>query len=972
MSRSNPSKARRANVRPARAGFRPRPEPLEDRLAPDATPVQIAQALDLPVGTAVTYSGDPRAVAVQTRPATGQLLGFPSGRDEAFLVLSTGVAADLGGSGTVLTPGTNDPAAIGFTVAVPTSSNPQKLDMDYRFLTNESPTSGTPAGGAGGYLGQDTFSGTATIQDGSGSPIVEGFFVPAVAPQDTTGPAPGIPFSRSADARTVELVIPQGVGSVAVHLEIHDGTTDDGIDSSVLLDNVRFVSRQVVYLDFGGGTLPSFGATDPFTSLVVPAFAPDDVGMGGVPTATVIDQIAAGVRTRFQDFDITFVTTPPASGDYMHVVIGGGVLTVQAVTDSGGTSLPLGTLKQYQQLHPELDSGYVGYSTNVDIGNRIQGDTALILSHDIRTQTSPTPTDTPIDVLENTIAHEIGHNLGLKHEVPDAKSIMSNGAGPTVFANSSFEDNLNALPQDEIGEFKDGATRQNAHAYLMSVLGPSYDPTATFPIPSPLLQPPAPPLLDLGLNLEALPGPVYGLRFGLAVPGGTLRGGGGSATLSPRLLATSGGPVVVRVMVPNVYTSPSVFFYGSTTPGGPIDVVSGAPGSGGPGSAGTYVPLFDASGNLNTNIPVSVGTPGQLQPFGTAALRPAAVGRPPALAVGGGPGGAAQVYTPAGGGQYSSTAAATLTPFPGFTGDIRAATGDVNGDGVPDTVLVTGPGTRTMMAVVSGADGSVLLGPTDPFGDANFTFGGFVTAGDIDGDGKAEWVVTPELRGGPRVVIFRLDPAAPGGLDVVANFFGIQDDTFRDGARAALGDVNGDGILDVFAIAAFNGGPRTALFDGKDVLVATGQNRAPKKLVGDFFAAPSGADEGRGGRSIAVGDVNGDGVADLIVTGDNLLGTGNQVVIFSGADLIAGRVPGLGATPLANFAVSGQDPGALISVAAVNADGDAKADLAVGSGAGQPSLVKVYLGKNVSGTTEPASTSFDPFGTVTTNGVFVG
>jgi hypothetical protein len=121
-----------------------------------------------------------------------------------------------------------------------------------------------------------------------------------------------------------------------------------------------------------------------------------------------------------------------------------------------------------------------------------------------------------------------------------------------------------------------------------------------------------------------------------------------------------------------------------------------------------------------------------------------------------------------------------------------------------------------------------------------------------------------------------------------------------------------------------------------------------------------------------VGDVNGDGKADLIATGDNLLGTGNQVVIFSGADLIAGKFPGFGATPLANFTVGGQDPSALVSVATVNADGDGHADLAVGSGAGQASLVKVYLGKNLAGSAEPASTQFDPFGAVTTNGVFVG
>jgi hypothetical protein len=41
-------------------------------------------------------------------------------------------------------------------------------------------------------------------------------------------------------------------------------------------------------------------------------------------------------------------------------------------------------------------------------------------------------------------------------------------------------------------------------------------------------------------------------------------------------------------------------------------------------------------------------------------------------------------------------------------------------------VLVTGPGTKTVRVVVSGRDGSVLVPPTDPFGNANFTSGVFV------------------------------------------------------------------------------------------------------------------------------------------------------------------------------------------------------------------------------------------------------
>src|SRR5439155_2556740 len=105
---------------------------------------------------------------------------------------------------------------------------------------------------------------------------------------------------------------------------------------------------------------------------------------------------------------------------------------------------------------------------------------------------------------------------------------------------------------------------------------------------------------------------------------------------------------------------------------------------------------------------------------------------------------------------------------------------------------------------------------------------------------------------------------------------------------------------------AFNGGPRTATFDGKDVLTHIAAGRQPNKVIAnDFFATTSGQDEGRGGRYIAAGDVNGDGVADLVATGDTLLGTGNRVTVFSGADLNAGKSPGFGAAVLADFTVAG-------------------------------------------------------------------
>ena len=59
-------------------------------------------------------------------------------------------------------------------------------------------------------------------------------------------------------------------------------------------------------------------------------------------------------------------------------------------------------------------------------------------------------------------------------------------------------------------------------------------------------------------------------------------------------------------------------------------------------------------------------------------------------------------------------------------------------------------------------------------------------------------------------------------------------------------------------------------------------------------------------------------------------------------------------------------------VTAADLDQDNRAEVVVGSGAGQPSAIKVYPGKAVVPGPEPTSTALDPFGTSLTDGVFVG
>ncbi|WP_145244069.1 delta-60 repeat domain-containing protein [Urbifossiella limnaea] len=310
--------------------------------------------------------------------------------------------------------------------------------------------------------------------------------------------------------------------------------------------------------------------------------------------------------------------------------------------------------------------------------------------------------------------------------------------------------------------------------------------------------------------------------------------------------------------------------------------------------------------------------------------------------------------------------AATPIVFPGFAGAVRVATGDVNGDGVDDTVLATGPGTPVRFAVVSGTDHTtVLVGPTDPFGDPNFTGGLFAAAGDLDRDGRADLVFTPDQGGGPRVVIFSLPAGAAPVLR--ASFFGIDDSNFRGGARPAVGDVFPDGTPDLVVAAGFGGGPRVALFDGRTVF------DTPTRLRNDFFAFP-GADAAtlRNGVYLAAGDIDGDGAADLVFGGGP--GGAPRVRALSGQVLLNANLESAEMSPLMDFFVAGDSSArGGVRVAATDLDNDRRADVVAGSGEGSPSRVRVYLGRNITGPAEPAAfQDLDPFGAILPGGVYVG
>lgn len=184
-----------------------------------------------------------------------------------------------------------------------------------------------------------------------------------------------------------------------------------------------------------------------------------------------------------------------------------------------------------------------------------------------------------------------------------------------------------------------------------------------------------------------------------------------------------------------------------------------------------------------------------------------------------------------------------LNPFGAFTGGVRVATGDVNGDGTPDIVVTAGPGGGPAVKIFSGIDGTILAS----FYAYGSTFAGGVdvAVADLNGDGFAEIVTGSGIGAGPHIKVF-------DGItfEEKASYYAFEP-TFTGGIRVAVGDTNGDGTPDLIVGAQSGGGPRVTVFSGRD-----------NSVLQNFFAF----DEGFGGGVfVACGDVNGDGFADVII-----------------------------------------------------------------------------------------------------------
>lgn len=278
----------------------------------------------------------------------------------------------------------------------------------------------------------------------------------------------------------------------------------------------------------------------------------------------------------------------------------------------------------------------------------------------------------------------------------------------------------------------------------------------------------------------------------------------------------------------------------------------------------------------------------------------------------------------------------SFLPFDAYYGDIRITTGDVNFDTIEDFIVATGHGVAPQVKVYSGVDGSLLQSFLAY--DAAFLGGVFVAAGDIDGDGFADIITGAGSGGGPHVKVF----SGLNGNELMSFF--AYDPAFAGGVQVAVGDIDGNSVLDIITGAGAGGGPHVKVFSGVD-----------GSELRSFFAYDPAF---TGGVFVSAGNFNGD-LADDIITGAGA-GGGPHVRVLDGLTL----------TELASFFAFDPAFTGGVRVAAGEVTGDTVADIAVAAGPGGGPHVKVLDGTTFSPVAGSIG-SFYAFVPGFTGGVFV-
>ncbi|EKD49305.1 MAG: hypothetical protein ACD_63C00187G0002, partial [uncultured bacterium] len=241
-------------------------------------------------------------------------------------------------------------------------------------------------------------------------------------------------------------------------------------------------------------------------------------------------------------------------------------------------------------------------------------------------------------------------------------------------------------------------------------------------------------------------------------------------------------------------------------------------------------------------------------------------------------------------------------------GGTDVASGDFDGDGHDEIVFAAGPGYKPEVSVRNkfNEEESIFLAY-----DKKLRSGVWVSAGDVDGDGKDEIVTAPRKGGNGRVRIFEKDGKARS-LE-----FWPYGPKFKGGIDIAVAQVDGDPKEEiVFA-------PES----GYKPLVKIYEPQKGNDIYKQFLAFDKKFD---GGVRISAGDVDLDGGDEIVV---GTASKGGQVRVFEAQ---SGKPRGIEFYPFGRKHKNGVDVGTN------DFNDDGKTEIIIGSGVGAANRIKVY------------------------------
>ncbi|HVT76669.1 MAG TPA: Calx-beta domain-containing protein [Acidimicrobiales bacterium] len=285
-------------------------------------------------------------------------------------------------------------------------------------------------------------------------------------------------------------------------------------------------------------------------------------------------------------------------------------------------------------------------------------------------------------------------------------------------------------------------------------------------------------------------------------------------------------------------------------------------------SSPTNATISDGTGNGTITNDDTAGTtttttPGETTTTSTTVPHTAH----PQITTGAGPGGGPHIQSfPAG----STTATVGFMDGNTAAGK-RVARGDVTGDGVDEIITGAGPGGGPHV-IVWKVNGQTLTPVDGGFFaySADWHGGVTVATGDVNGDGKDEIITGPGAGGGPDVEV--TTGTKGEGRTRLFGFMAYIDPNaqpnWNGGVNVAAGDVDGDGKAEIAVVPWSGGGPHLRLFNHDGTL------RNGGVMVGSASFP--------GGLTVAMGDLSGDGHAEIVVG----VWTGtNRVKVYTG-DLV--------------------------------------------------------------------------------------